>query len=71
MSALFGAAGQSVSYFGYSCYGGKTFLLLRQKSLAPITVAALWQNWCVQTAVQINNKVVYTHLCIDYQLFTL
>ena len=31
----------------------------------------LWQNWCVQTAVQINNKVVYTLLFADYQLFIL
>ena len=71
MSALFGGVGQSVSCFGYSCNGDKTFLSEEQKNLAPITVVALWQIWRVQTAVQINNKVFYTHLYIDYQLFIL
>ena len=46
-------------------------LTLRQKILVPITVVALWQNWCVQTVVQTNNDGVYTLLYVDYQLFML
>ena len=42
-----------------------------QEILAPITVVALWQNWCVQTAVQTNNRAVCTLLYADYQVFIL
>ena len=71
LSALSWSCDLRAMHIRRNCYERTKFLSLRQKSLAPVTVFMLWQNWCVQTAVQINIDGVYTLLCADYQLFIL